>query len=402
MLGRVKRVWRVNRCTGSGQMRLRLACNSSTVATKAAATTTRNEVTGKKKVVILGCGWGGFRLAQDIDKSLFDVVVVSPRNHFLFTPLLPSTAVGTLEFRCIQEPIRTIPGVEYIQASTTQINFTEKNIECVEIYKKVHFLETFDYLFIAVGSKTNTFGVPGVTGNDHVFFLKQLEHARAIRNRLIECFERASAPTVGAEERQRLLTFVVVGGGPTNIEFASELHDFLHDDVSRWYPDLKQDVKVIVIEASQNILGTFKSSLVDYVEKLFKSRKIEVHTKTAIKEVNKNVAILGDGSELPFGVMVWSTGIKQVSLIERTAADVASSHQHRLLVDGHLRVLERPVMGASPSPTASEPVAGGSVFAIGDCACNVDRPLPSLAQVWVHCFVLVNYLPYFQHFRSSK
>ena len=68
----------------------------------------------KKKVVILGCGWGGFRLAKDLDKSKYNVTVVSPRNHFLFTPLLPSTAVGTLEFRCIQEPVRTIPGVEYV------------------------------------------------------------------------------------------------------------------------------------------------------------------------------------------------------------------------------------------------------------------------------------------------
>ena len=236
-------------------------------------------------------------------------------------------------------------------------------------------------MFLVVGSETNTFGVPGVTGNPHVFFLKQLEHARAIRNRLVECFERATTPDISEEEKQRLLTFVVVGGGPTNVEFASELHDFLHDDVSRWYPDVKNHVRVVVVEASQNILGTFKSSLVEYVERLFKSRKIELFTKTTIKEVKDNVAVLGDGAKLPFGVMVWSTGIKQVELIERIAGIVASSANKRLLVDGHLRLLERPSRDESTSRLPSTPISDGSIFALGDCACDVHRPLPSLAQV---------------------
>lgn len=175
-----------------------------------------------------------------------------------------------------------------------------------------------------------------------------------------------------------MLTFIVVGGGPTNIEFASELHDFLHDDVTRWYPDLTESVKVVVVEASQNILGSFKSSLVHYVEKLFSSRKIVVMTKTSIKEVKDNVAVLGDGTRLPFGAMVWSTGIKQVELVQRAAEVVASSANKRLLVDGHLRVLQK---HSDNEAIPSLPVAGGSVFALGDCGCDVNRPLPALAQV---------------------
>ena len=68
----------------------------------------------KPRVVIVGSGWGGFRVAKDIDKTKFSVTVVSPRNHFLFTPLLPSTTVGTLEFRCAQEPVRTIKDIHYV------------------------------------------------------------------------------------------------------------------------------------------------------------------------------------------------------------------------------------------------------------------------------------------------
>ena len=81
----------------------------------------------KKELVIVGCGWAGFRLAQDIDKSKYNVKLVSPRNYFLFTPLLPSTAVGTLEFRCIQEPVRTIPHLDYYQASCSTIDFNTKS-----------------------------------------------------------------------------------------------------------------------------------------------------------------------------------------------------------------------------------------------------------------------------------
>ena len=208
------------------------------------------------RVLVLGSGWAGFRVARDLDKSRHEVTVVSPRNHFLFTPLLPSTTVGTLEFRCVQEPIRTVRNVKYIQAVANNVDFAGRRVECESMYKQFDkqsgvttrrsFSLEYDKLILAMGTKSNTFGVPGfssqeeqiehnATGTDkhNVFFLKQLEHARAIRNRIIECFERASSPLMPEEERQRLLTFVVVGGGPTSIEFTSELYDFLHTDVTR-------------------------------------------------------------------------------------------------------------------------------------------------------------------------
>ena len=360
----------------------------------------------KKKVAILGSGWGGFRLAQDLDKEKFDVHVISPRNHFLFTPLLPSTAVGTLEFRCVQEPVRTIPGVHYVQAHCEEINFTDKTLTCLEVFKKRRYKEKYDCLVLAVGSETNTFGVPGVYESPNVFFLKQLEHARAIRQKLIECFERASTPDLSESERKRLLTFVVVGGGPTNVEFASELHDFLNDDVSKWYPDLRHHVRVVMVEASGHILGTFNSALVDYVEKLFHSRNIDVMTNMTVKEVRGNVAVLGNDMLLPFGVMVWSTGVKQVPLIQNLSADIAKARGGRLMVDSHLRVL-RSLPPAEESPpsgkstvhgTSAEggvrslptlPVGDGSVFALGDCACDSVKPLPPLAQVERHVVCVI-------------
>ncbi len=182
------------------------------------------------QIVVLGCGWAGFRLCEDINKSKYDVTCVSPRNHFLFTPLLPSTAVGTLEFRCIQEPgyinlffncktnyincvciVRTIPNLHYFQAHCNSIDFEKKTIACTDVFNGNVFQTEYDFLVLAPGSQTNTFGVPGVYDNPNVFFLKQLTDSRKIRNRLIDCFERASIPNMPDSERDALLTFMVVG-----------------------------------------------------------------------------------------------------------------------------------------------------------------------------------------------
>jgi NADH dehydrogenase FAD-containing subunit len=180
--------------------------------------------------VVLGSGWGGSTIAKKLDKSKFDVRIVSPANHFLFTPMLPGSAVGSVEFRVIQEPVRTIPGLAgYYQAKARTIDWDAQTISCEDIFKKHLFDMEYDYLVVATGCKTNTFNTPGVDEREgkEVFFLKHLHHARQIRNRILECFERAAYPDTSDQERKRLLSFVVVGGGPTSCEFVGELHDFV-------------------------------------------------------------------------------------------------------------------------------------------------------------------------------
>jgi len=281
--------------------------------------------------------------------------------------------VGTLEFRAIQEPVRTIPNVEYHQANVKSIDFQNKTLHCSDAFVNGYdFNVQYDGLIIAPGSETNTLGVPGVLNNPNVFFLKQLSHSRAIRNRLLDCFERASSPAVTDENtRRQLLTFMVVGGGPTSVEFAAELYDFLKNDVSRWYPDLYPLCKVKIIEASGHILGSFNSSLVGYVEKLFKSRNIDVLTGTVVQKVEDNVAYLSDNSTVKYGLMVWSTGIKQVPLIENLSTEIIQKHPRggRMKIDQYLRLM-------APD---GKPI--DYVFAMGDCAGDAHRPLPALAQV---------------------
>jgi NADH dehydrogenase FAD-containing subunit len=337
----------------------------------------------KPRVVIVGCGWAGFRIAQDLDKNKFDVHLVSPRNHFLFTPLLPSTAVGTLEFRAIQEPVRTIPHMHYSQAWVKSIDFDASSLSCVDAFTDhaFSFELPYDVLLLAPGGETNTFNVKGVNGNPNVFFLKQLQDSRKIRNKLIDCFERASSPALvdDLEHRKKLLNFVVVGGGPTSVEFAAELYDFLKEDVSRWYPDLYKLTRVQIVEASGHLLGSFNAGLVSYVEHLFKSRNIELLTDRQVKEVTEDEVVLGNGERIPFGLVVWSTGIKQVPLIDQLSADSVSKYplHGRLRVDKYLRVLKPVVSAGAPV----ECVGNGRVFALGDCAADSERPLPALAQV---------------------
>jgi NADH dehydrogenase FAD-containing subunit len=163
------------------------------------------------------------------------LTVVSPTNHFVFTPLLPSASVGTLEGRVIQEPIRSVlgPHGHYLHAKARSLLPDQKLVVC-EAVNQQSFTVPYDKLVIAVGVKTNTFGIQNISRaahdpNDCVYFLKQLHHARAIRDRIIEVFEMAALPMVSDVEKRRLLTFLVVGGGPTSCEFTAELHGTLQN-----------------------------------------------------------------------------------------------------------------------------------------------------------------------------
>src|SRR5258706_9011079 len=124
----------------------------------------------KKKLVILGSGFGAFSCLKRINLKLYDVDVVSPRNYFLFTPLLPSTTVGTIEFRSIIEPIRNVKGTHFYQAECIKIDHENNSIECIELDTNSVFTLKYDILLIAVGELTNTFGIEGV--KEHAYFLR--------------------------------------------------------------------------------------------------------------------------------------------------------------------------------------------------------------------------------------
>ena len=315
------------------------------------------------KIIVLGTGFAAFSFLRTIDKKRYEVAIVSPRNHFLFTPLLPSTTVGTIEFRSIIEPIRQAidkAAVAYYQAACTTIDPATQLITCEGVFDKESFLLSYNILVIAVGAATRTFGVPGVS--EHALFLKELSHARAIRQRIIECFERASTPMQTEDERRRLLHFVVVGGGPTGVEFAAELHDFLEDDLRRWFPALLKDVRITIVDASKSLLNTFDAKLGAYTMKHFRREKIEVRTQSHVKEVRAQEVVLMDDTVLPCGMVVWSTGISATPMVQ--ALPFPKDRGQRLITDTFFAVDE-----------------AKSIYAIGDCSTRNGDALPATAQV---------------------
>lgn len=323
----------------------------------------------RKKVVIIGAGWSGFRFAKSINRQHFDVQLISPRNYFLFTPLLCQTTVGTLEFRNITEPVRTIRDMEYHQAHAASIDLKKQVVHCKEYCKGIPFDVPYDALVLAPGARANDFGVPGVS--EYCYFLKQLSDARAIRNRILQCFERAETPGISAAERKRLLTFVIVGGGPTSVEFAAELHDFLVQDVCKLYPHVQDAISITLVEASDHILGTFSSQLAQYTEKLYRSRNIKLLTNKSVQKVEAKVITLSDGSMIPNGITVWSTGNAPIPFVK--SLDWAKQDRSgRLLVNSHYACI-------GPDKNPKKPLE--NVFAIGDCAVGADGPLPPTAQV---------------------
>ena len=303
---------------------------------------------GKRKLIILGSGFAALSIVKGIDLDFYEVDIVSPRNHYLFTPLLPSTTVGTIEFRSIIEPIRTSrDNIKYYQSKCLLIKSDKGEVLCETVQGREQFGLTYDYLVIAVGAVNNTFGIPGVY--EHGMFLKELADARKIRGKIIDNFERASNPGTPVDERKRFLHFVVVGGGPTGVEFAAELNDFIREDLVKWYPKLVPEVQITLLEAAKLILNSFDSELSEYTMKLFKRESIDIRTDTPVKEVKEHIVILNDNTNIPYGLLVWSTGIGPTELIQ--ALPFPKNKASRLLTDDFLRI------------SGTE-----NIYAAGDCA----------------------------------
>eukprot|EP00850_Spirogloea_muscicola_P019020 SM000181S03545 [mRNA] locus=s181:164316:166881:+ [translate_table: standard] len=241
------------------------------------------------------------------------------------------------------------------------------------------FRVAYDKLVIATGATGSTFGIAGV--EQHATQLRDVGHAMAIRRRLLLNLARCEIPGVSEEEKRRLLHCVVVGGGPTGVEFAGELSDFIGGDVKRKFAHVKGYIKVTLIEANE-ILSSFDVRLRDYATQqlsracpppsllppfppsLVQSGVELVHGM--VKEVRPDQLTLTDGGEVPYGLLVWSTGVGPSPLVQSLA--LPKSPGGRVGVDEFLRV-----------PSAPD------VYSIGDCAGYLEetgRPvLPALAQV---------------------
>ncbi|KIM55334.1 hypothetical protein SCLCIDRAFT_1150279 [Scleroderma citrinum Foug A] len=329
----------------------------------------------KKTLVILGSGWGATSLLKSIDTTDYNTVVISPKNFFLFTPLLPSVAVGTLGAKSVLQPTRYTTRhkarqVSVIEAEATAVDPVNKTVTFTDTSPLRPLEPTrtipYDYLVYAVGAETQTFGIPGV--KERAFFMKEIGDAEQMQTRFLDCIETAAFPGTSEEEKRRLLHMVVVGGGPTGIEVAGELHDFLEEDLKSWYPELHPYVHLTLVEALPNVLPSFSKELIAYTERTFKESRIDILTGTMVKGVNEGSVRLkpkdGDELEVPCGLVVWAAGNTARKITRDLMAQLPEDQTNKrgILVDDHLRILGAP-----------------SIFAIGDCTSTSYAPTAQVA-----------------------
>ena len=351
---------------------------------------------GKKRIVVLGSGWGAASFLKEIDTDLYDVTVVSPRNHFVFTPMLAGASVGTVEYRSITQPIREINRqARFLEATATDVDPQTQSVTCQSVIcdgnscDLCEFTVKYDRLVITVGAQTNTFGIPGV--REYCCFLKQVEDARRIRTAIVNCFERANLPSLTDEEREHDLTFAVIGAGPTGIEFAAELRDFVEQDGPKYYPNLVKYIRIKVIASSSTVLAPFDKSLQEEaIRQMSRAPRIrdpavrsllpprfkltELVLESPVKEVTDKTIILKDGTSIPYGLAVWAAGNGPIPLtlhVVEAMGDEQAKEQDvargRIAVDPWMRAIG----------------GKGKILAFGDCSiiCQGGQQLPATAQV---------------------
>lgn len=277
------------------------------------------------------------------------------------------------------EPVRSIlrhkkATVKYYEADATKIDHEKKVVyinDDSDIKGDMTSTEVpFDMLVVGVGAENATFGIEGV--KDHSCFLKEVGDAQKIRKRIMDCVETASFKDQSPEERKRLLHMVVVGGGPTGVEFAGELQDFFEQDLRKWVPEITDNFHVTLVEAMDKVLPMFSKQLIDYTEKTFKEESITIRTNTMVKKVNaKSIEAewkKADGTKMkesiPYGLLVWATGNAVRPVVKDLMSQIPAQKNSRR----GLEVNEYLVVNGTEN-----------IWAVGDCAIANYAPTAQVA-----------------------
>ena len=277
------------------------------------------------------------------------------------------------------EPIRNImrhkkASVKFYEAEATKIDYEKRLVYAKDDSEiKGDMMDTavpFDMLVVGVGAENATFGIPGV--KEHSCFLKEVGDAQKIRKQIMDCVETATFKDQSPEEIRRLLHMVVVGGGPTGVEFAGELQDFFEEDLQKWVPQIKDDFRVTLVEALPNVLPMFIKQLIEYTESAFKEEHISIRTKTAVKRVNDKTIeaeiTLPDGTKkmeiMPYGLLVWATGNAVRGVVKDLMGQIPAQKDARR----GLNVNEYLVVNGTEN-----------IWAVGDCAVANYAPTAQVA-----------------------
>src|ERR1700682_927511 len=314
---------------------------------------------GRPRVVIVGAGFGGLACARKLDGKPVDVILLDQHNYHLFTPLLYQVATGLLNPSDIAYPLRTIfrhsPNVRFRQATVTRVDLASKVVR-LDASPPL----PYDYLVLATGSTDNYFGNQDVARVS--LGLKSLEDATRLRNQVLTCLERADAEP-DPEARRALLTFVVVGGGPTGVESSGALSELMEIVAGKDYHQISRaEIRVILVEGADRLLNAFSVRLGRYAQRVLLRRNVTVRTGALVKNANGHSVTLSDGTAIACSTIIWSAGVRPTDPVGD--APLPRFRNARIEVDPFMRIA-----GAS------------NAFAIGDAASPRlgDRELPMLS-----------------------
>ena len=312
------------------------------------------------RVVIAGAGFGGLTCARALRNAPVDVLLVDRNNYHLFTPLLYQVASALLDPGEIARPVRALirpySNAEFRQAEVTGADLDRR------ILTTDRGPIPYDYLVLATGSQSDYFGNASLAR--HAFGLKDLDEGLALRNRILSQFE-ASRWVTDAPKRRSMLTFAVVGAGPTGVELAGALSELIRLVLRKDYRDLDLgEVRVLLLEAAGAPLGTFEPNLREAARRSLEKKHVELMLGAKVESVTDESIRLAGGEEIAAGTVIWTAGVRASTLGQ--ALGLQLGRQSRVKVEPTLQLAGHPV-----------------VFVIGDLAGATDRgaPLPMLIPV---------------------
>jgi NADH dehydrogenase len=312
-------------------------------------------------VVILGAGFGGLTAAKKLRYAPVRITLIDRNNYHLFQPLLYQVAIAGLIPAQIAYPVRTIfrgqKNLSFQMGEVTAIDFEARYI------KMDGSIIAYDYLILAAGGQTNFFGMDSVQEN--ALYIKDIRSAIATRNHLLGLFERASREA-DADKRRALLTFVIVGGGPTGVETAGALAELISHVMRKEYRELDvREARVLLLEAGNTLIASYPDALRRATLTLLQKKHVEVIFNARLTGYNGQRVTLADGSAIESNTLIWTAGVKAAEVVETLGVERAGS--------GRVRTGAALQLPAHPE-----------VYVIGDAAYLEDehgQPLPMLSTV---------------------
>lgn len=322
------------------------------------------ETKNKKRVVVVGMGFGGLETARHLADADLEVLVLDRHNYHLFQPLLYQVATAELNVEAIAYPIRAmIRGWKNVRFRMCEvIGLDVEKREVLVTSEEGDDRIAYDYLVLSAGSTTNFFGNTEIM--QYAYDLKLLNDAIDLRNQVLSVYERAMLEPDEAK-RRALMTFVIVGGGPTGVEFSGAISELAHHVLKKDFPGLNvDDTKIIMVESSDEILSMFAPELREYALKRLEKMRVEVKLNDKVTGAAEGKVLLQSGGEIAAHTLFWAAGVRAAPLSE--AVPVEKARSGRIPVEPNLSLKAHP-----------------EIFVIGDLM-HLEQdgaPLPMVAPV---------------------